>query len=119
VAVGWVSYTNKFKDLSALLPTSQNVLSAWKDGQLLGLVRTVGDGLSIVYVQDLLVMPKFQNQGIGTQLMKKVIDESSNIRQFVLITDGQEENLAAIEFYKKLGLHTFEDTKTCGLWRII
>jgi len=114
-SVGWVSYTEKFTDLSVLIANSYQVISAWDGIVLTGLIRTVGDGLSIQYVQDLLVLPKYQNCGIGTELMKRIMDTSTHIRQFVLITDGQEENKAAVEFYMKMGLKTFEETKTCGL----
>jgi len=116
-SAGWTSYTEKFEDLSVLITNSREVISAWDNSTLVGLVRTVGDGLSIQYIQDLLVLPEYQSRGIGSELMKKVMAASTHIRQFVLITDGQEENKAAIEFYKKQGLKTFDETKTCGLWR--
>ena len=118
-SVGWTSYTDKISDLSTLLTDCQLVFSAWQDGKLVGLIRTVGDGISIQYVQDLLVLPQYQKRGIGSKLLQHVMDESKDIRQFVLITDGSEENKAAIEFYKKLGLRTFEETEVCGLWRMV
>jgi len=65
------------------------------------------------------VLPEYQKRGIGSKLLQHVLDESKDIRQFVLITDGSEENKAAIEFYKKLGLRTFEETEVCGLWRMV
>ena len=118
-SVGWVSYTNKVSDLSALLTPCQLVFSAWDNTKLVGLIRTVGDGISIQYVQDLLVMPSYQKRGIGSRLLQNIINESKNIYQFVLITDGKEENKAAIEFYKKHGLQTLEETGLCGLWRMV
>jgi len=116
-SVGWVSYTNQVSDLSRLLAASQLVYAAWDASKLVGLIRTVGDGISIQYVQDLLVMPAYQKQGIGSELLKRVMEASKDIRQLVLITDGEDENKAAIAFYKKHGLQTFEETKICGLWR--
>lgn len=116
-AVNWVSYTEKVEDLSLLITNSQTVISAWKEEQLVGLIRTVGDGLSIQYVQDLLVLPEYQKQGIGTGLIKQVLDESKHIRQLVLITDGSKENQTIISWYKKLGLSVFEDIGLTGLYR--
>ena len=117
-SVGWTSYTDKISDLSALLTDCQLVYSAWHNGKLVGLIRTIGDGISIQYVQDLLVLPEYQKQGIGSKMLQKILEKSKGIRQFVLITDGSEENKAAIEFYQKLGLRTFDETGICGLWRM-
>ena len=117
-AVGWKSYTERVTDLSALVANAQLVLSAWDNEKLVGLIRTVGDGISIQYVQDILVLPDYQNKGIGSELLKKIIEKSKDIRQFVLITDGSDENKVAIEFYQKNGLKTFADTGICGMWRM-
>ena len=117
-SVGWVSYTEKIADMSTLLTDCQLVYSAWHDELLVGLIRTVGDGISIQYVQDILVLPKYHRSGIGTKLLKYVMERSINIRQLVLITDGSKENETAITFYKKLGLLTFEESGLCGLWRV-
>ena len=117
-SVGWVAYTEKISDLSILLTNCQLVFSAWDNEKLIGLIRTVGDGISIQYVQDILVLPEYQKQGIGRELLQKVMEMSKEIRQFVLITDGSEDNQAAIEFYKKQGLATFEEVGLKGLWRL-
>ena len=118
-SVGWTSYTDKISDLRTLLTPCQLVFSAWDNEVLVGLIRTVGDGISIQYVQDILVLPDYQKQGIGSKLLEKVIEHSKEIRQLVLITDGSEDNKAAIEFYKRHGLQTFEETGVCGLWRMV
>jgi len=117
-SVGWSSYTNELPDLSALITNSHLVISAWNNKQLIGLIRTVGDGVSIQYVQDILVLPTYQNQGIGSNLFQQVLEHSKNIRQFVLMTDASVENQATIKFYEKHGLRRFEDTQICGLWRM-
>ena len=118
-SVGWLSYTDKISDLSILLTACQLVYSAWHDELLVGLIRTIGDGISILYVQDILVLPAYQGQGIGTRLLQHVMERSIDIRQFVLITDGSEENKAQVAFYKKQGLLTFEESGLCGLWRMV
>ena len=116
-AVGWISYTEQITDLGVLVTNAHLVISAWNNDQLVGLIRTVGDGVSIQYVQDILVLPDYQNQGIGSELLKKVMEASKYIRQFVLMTDANDEK--AIKFYQKNGLTTFADTGICGLWRMV
>ncbi|MCL1990403.1 MAG: GNAT family N-acetyltransferase [Defluviitaleaceae bacterium] len=117
-SVGWVSYTDRITDLSVLLSDCQIVFSAWDESKLVGLIRTVGDGISIQYVQDFLVLPAYQKQGIGTALIQYVMKKSENIRQLVLITDGSDENKSVINYYESQGLKTFENAGICGLFRM-
>ena len=42
-AVGWTAYLDQVSDLGQMLAASQDVISAWAQDQLVGLVRTVGD----------------------------------------------------------------------------
>ncbi|MGX7076836.1 GNAT family N-acetyltransferase [Globicatella sanguinis] len=35
------------------------------------MIRVVRDGYSILFIQDILVLPEFQRQGIGSTLLKK------------------------------------------------
>ncbi len=68
-SVGWISYTNNVSKLQKAVANSLFVLSAWDDKQLIGLIRTVGDGETILYIQDILVEPRYQNKDIGSSLM--------------------------------------------------
>ncbi len=53
--VDWSEYTKDPLRLEKAFDNSLSVLSAWSDDELMGLIRVVGDGLTIVYIQDLLV----------------------------------------------------------------
>lgn len=113
-SVGWTNYTRQFPDLSVLLKQVQLVYSAWDGDRLVGLIRTVGDGLYIQYIQDILVLPTFQKRGIGAKLLKYVLAESSNIQQVMLATDGSAENEPIREWYTKHGLTEFSQAGTAG-----
>jgi len=76
------------------------VIPAWADQKLVGLVRVVGDGLTIIYIQDLLVQPNYQNQKIGTTLMTTVLNRYKQVRQRVLLTDDAPD---VRKFYEKNG----------------
>ena len=39
------------------------------------MVRVVGDGASVILIQDLLVHPEYQRKGIGDQLMRAVLEK--------------------------------------------
>ena len=102
----WFAYT---KDLDTLMLSLENSIytsSAWDGDNLVGLVRVVGDGVSIVYIQDVLVKSSHKRQGIGTQMVKEVLKAYENVRQVVLITDEKDESNV---FYASLGLKKLTD----------
>lgn len=107
-AVGWTAYTEDLPALERGFQNSLLVLAAYEDGELIGLIRVVGDGATVVFVQDLLVAPQKQRQGVGTALLKAVLDRYSNVRQLLLTTDNTPKTIA---FYKSLG---FSDLSTLG-----
>ena len=69
-SVGWVSYTKRPKMLQEAYLHSLKIYAAYVENKLAGIIRVVGDGSSVVFVQDLLVYPEYQRQGIGTALLK-------------------------------------------------
>ncbi len=99
-SVGWTAYTEKPELLQQAVHNSLYVLVAFDHDQLIGLIRVVGDGLTIIYIQDLLVLPAYQNQGIGSTLINKVRKEFRHVRQQVLLTMEEPETRA---FYEKNG----------------
>jgi ribosomal protein S18 acetylase RimI-like enzyme len=44
----------------------------YHDEQLIGMGRVIGDGAMYFYIQDIIVDPSYQGQGIGTVLMDTV-----------------------------------------------
>lgn len=102
-SVGWFAYTNTRVNLLAAVANSLMVVSAWADNQLVGLVRVVGDGETIIYIQDILVDPKFQSQQVGTELMNRVLSQYPAVRQKVLLT---EEAPDVRHFYEKFGFRS-------------
>ena len=55
-AVGWSAYTEKPDTLREAFRNSMLVLAAWEDEKLTGIIRAVGDGCTVVFIQDLLVL---------------------------------------------------------------
>ncbi|MBL1232350.1 MAG: GNAT family N-acetyltransferase [Flavobacteriales bacterium] len=96
----WLAYTNSPDLLQQAVSNSLYVLSVWENGQLVGLIRLVGDGLTIVYIQDILVMKSHKRRKIGSLLLQKALEKFKNIRQKVLLTDDNEETRG---FYEALG----------------
>jgi GNAT superfamily N-acetyltransferase len=112
--VGWTAYTENPQVLEQAYKNSLVVLAAFEDDELLGIIRVVGDGVTIVFVQDILVFPNFQRKGIGTALLKYVLDRYSEVRQVELMTDNTPKTIA---FYKSLGFSEFSEIGCCGFMR--
>lgn len=113
-AVGWTAYTEDLPALERGFQNSLLVLAAYEDGELIGLIRAVGDGATVVFVQDLLVAPQKQRQGVGTALLKAVLNRYSNVRQLLLTTDNTPKTIA---FYKSLGFSDLSTLGCCGFMR--
>lgn len=50
-SVGWSNYTNNPAMLRKAYKNSLYVLAAYADGKLVGILRAVGDGASVVFLQ--------------------------------------------------------------------
>ena len=101
--VGWTAYTTDMDLLQQALLQSLDVISAWDGERLVGLIRTVGDGLTILYIQDILVLGAYQNQGIATKLLQMAMQKHKTVRQKVLLT---EEAPDVRHFYEKNGFES-------------
>lgn len=114
-SVGWTAYTDHPEVLRKGFENSMLTLAAYEGEQLLGLIRTVGDGYTIVFVQDILVDPEYQRRGIGTALLRAILDRYSHVRQIELATDHTPKTIA---FYKSMGLREMTEIGCCGFMRI-
>ena len=99
-SVGWTAYTSDLQTLKRGFEGSLDVLAAYENGELVGVIRTVGDGATIVFVQDILVRPDMQRRGVGTALMRAMLVKHRGVRQIELCTDAEEATAA---FYRSLG----------------
>ena len=96
-SVGWSNYTNRPRQLEQAFHQSLFVIAAYDDEELVGLIRAVGDGLTIVFIQDLLVYPHYQRQGIGRSLLEQTLERFKDIYQIQLATEQSDKNLAFLE----------------------
>ena len=95
--VGWKTYTKDIKKLIRAFHKSLYILTAWDKDKLVGLIRIIGDGESIIYIQDILVLEEYQHRGIGSNLLRKTLKKYETVRQKVLLTDNTEKTKT---FYK-------------------
>ena len=107
-AVGWGSYDKKVSEI-ALANTMYSV-SVYDDDKIIGYGRLIGDGICFMYIHDVMVEPKYQNQKIGSRIMNKLLEkinhiklENPYVRVYLGASKGKEK------FYEKFGFITRED----------
>ena len=113
-SVGWTAYTDHPDVLRKGFENSLLTLAAYEEEQLLGIIRTVGDGHTIVFVQDILVFPKHQRKGVGSALLQTVLDRYRHVRQIELATDNTMKTIA---FYKSMGFCEMSEIGCCGFMK--
>ena len=105
-SVGWTKYLERISVLEDAYANSLCVIGAYDNEKLVGIIRAVGDGLTIVFIQDIIVQPEYQRKGIGTKLLKAVMDKYSDVYQMELLTDNTEKTKA---FYRSAGFSASDD----------
>lgn len=105
-AVGWTAYTADPAALARALEASTWVATAWHEERLVGLVRVLSDEVAIAWIQDVLVHPDHQRQGIGRALVEAALERFAGVRAVALLTDDRPEQHA---FYRALGLANTRD----------
>src|SRR5512140_918270 len=98
--VGW--RTNPEDVIRRALPNSLYGVCAYQAGKLVGMARIIGDAGLVYYIQDVIVLPECQRQGIGTLLMDSVMEyirehASPNTTIGLMSAKGKEA------FYEKYG----------------
>lgn len=111
-AVGWTNYTHQPEMLEHALSHSLVIYLALDGDAVVGLIRLVGDGFSSVFVQDLIVLPIYQRQGIGSALMKEALKDYKDAYQVQLVTEETEKNVG---FYRSMGFEILSIYNCIGM----
>lgn len=103
--VGWGT-----RDANVIGEALNNTLysvSIYDDNKIIGYGRIIGDKTIFLYIQDIMVIPEYQGQKVGTKIMNALltkVDEykkiNPNIRTYLGASKGKEK------FYEKFGFKT-------------
>jgi ribosomal protein S18 acetylase RimI-like enzyme len=96
--VGWPNPPTPDRFLSVLRGSS-HVVTAWDDGRLVGFVNALSDGTLTAYLPLLEVLPTHQGQGIGSELVRRMLALLDSHYAVDVVCD---EDLAP--FYERFGL---------------
>ena len=76
---------------------SQVCCFVYRGTQLIGAGRALSDGDYFAFICDIVVLPEFQRQGIGTRIVNALSERSAAEKVLLACVIGQED------FYRKLG----------------
>ncbi len=101
-SVNWGHYNNEISS-KALNNTFYSV-SVYDDEKIIGFGRIIGDTICFLYIQDIIVIPKYQNKKIGTMIINKILDKIKEVQKEnpdVRVYLGASKNKES--FYEKFG----------------
>ena len=80
------------------------VISAWLDGELIGISRSMTDFVWCCYLADLAVRKDFQKAGVGRKLVE-ITREKVSEKSMVLLLSVED----ALGYYPKIGMEKVEN----------
>lgn len=92
-----------------------NVSARYRD-ELVGMGRLVGDGAMYWYLQEIIVLPRYQRQGIGTLIVNHLVEyakANSSTGRFTTVGGVSARGKEA--FYEKMGFEIISN----GIRRMI
>ncbi len=100
-AVGWNRMEEEYRN-----PKLKNFfeIACRQEGKLIGYLCAVSNGVTDAYIQDVMVHPGMQGQGIGSELMRRAIEELRARNIYMISVIYGEEELRS--FYEKFGFRT-------------
>ena len=104
LSVNWVSGKYPSRLYKALM-NSSTVLTAWDDGNLVGLARVLDDSEMVAFIHYVLVNPKYQGMGIAGKMIESI---KIKYKDYLYIELMPEECKNAT-FYEKHGFKIMPD----------
>ncbi|HGF7584920.1 TPA: GNAT family N-acetyltransferase [Enterococcus faecium] len=101
-SVGWTHYTKDTARLEKAFEQSESLIKRNGEGKIIGVVRWITDCATIAFIQDILIHPRYQRQGIGKALLNEVLEKITSYGpvRIELLTDDTEKTK---KFYESVG----------------
>ncbi len=95
---GWREPLSCRQHLMVLRGSDHCVLALDEDKQVIGFITAVSDGVLSAYIPLLEILEPYQNMGIGSQLVRKMLAKLQHCRMIDVICDQE-----VVSFYEKFG----------------
>ncbi|WP_445486439.1 GNAT family N-acetyltransferase [Niallia sp. 03133] len=99
-SVGWGTvdiYSSKHS-----IENSVYAVVAIKNEKVIGMGRIVGDGAMYFYIQDVAVLPEYQNSGVGKKIIERLLEYINNIKSGAVFV-GLFASHGTDNFYEQFG----------------
>jgi ribosomal protein S18 acetylase RimI-like enzyme len=101
--VGWPNPPSPATHLRILAGSAAVVLARDDTtGNVVGFITAISDGVSCAYIPHLEVLPAYQGQGIGSELVRRMLARLRHLYMIDLICDADVQ-----PFYERLGMRPF------------
>jgi GNAT superfamily N-acetyltransferase len=77
-SVGWQD-AFEWEAMPASLAASVAGVVVLDEGRPIGMGRVVGDGVFYFYIQDVAVLPEYQERGIGTRILESLVEQVERV----------------------------------------
>ena len=114
-AVGW-THAFDWNAMPASLTASVCGVTVERDGETVSMGRVVGDGVFYFYVQDVVVLPELQGQGIGDEVLRRLVarvDQIAAPKAFIGLFAAGESTA----FYERHGFAVHQGMT--GMFRVV
>ncbi|HDR4457541.1 GNAT family N-acetyltransferase [Bacillus cereus] len=115
-SVGWTNYMN-FEVAEISLQNSIYCIIVKDNNQIIGMGRIVGDGAIYFYIQDIVVHPEYQKNGIGKKIMNTLVEylnQNAPDKAFIGLFASQGKT----SFYEKYDFKDYSPNMT-GMFTVI
>jgi spermidine synthase len=103
---GWWDADDEQPDIiRGIVGRSHCFLAVFLDGDLIGMGRAISDGTSDAYIQDVAVRPAFRGRGIGSGIVRRIVDRLHGDGLFWIGLIAERDSHP---FYERLGFSPME-----------
>lgn len=104
--VGWPHPPSPRRHLDILRAADHVVVAIDSEtGRVIGFINAISDGIHAAYIPLLEVLPEYRKQGIGAELVRRMLDQLNDLYMIDLMCDVDVQ-----PFYERLGM-----TKATGM----
>ncbi|PFJ05421.1 GNAT family N-acetyltransferase [Bacillus cereus] len=115
-SVGWTDYMN-FEVAEKSLQNSIYCITVNDNNRIVGMGRIIGDGAIYFYIQDIVVHPDYQKNGIGKKIMNTLVEylnQNAPDKAFI----GLFASPGKTSFYEKYDFKDYSPNMT-GMFTVI
>ena len=96
--MGWPNPPSPDAHLRILQGSDYVVLAVSTQGNVVGWISAISDGVSCAYISHLSVLPEYQGTGIGAELVRRMLEQVGHLYMIDLVCDRD-----VADFYVKQG----------------